>query len=214
MELAQADRSGRLRDAARGRAASARGARVAAAARLAALADVGPPAPAATNFTISPPQAGTARPGGGGRGTRPGRTRCTPSAWRKSSIVAPPAASPASAPPAPPREGVALRAHERPGGPQRMDPRAEQRLVGVDVPDAGDPALVEQERLDRRAAAAAEARSVAPSSSSDSGSSPRRAAKKASRAAAPSGELARPEAPRVAEAQLVRAAVEREAHAP
>ena len=48
-----------------------------------------------------------------------------------------------------------------------MDPRAEQRLVGVDVPDAGDVALVEQERLDRRPAPAARRRSVAPSSAPD-----------------------------------------------
>ena len=34
---------------------------------------------------------------------------------------------------------------------QRMDAGAEQRLVRVDVPDAGDPALVEQERLHGRA---------------------------------------------------------------
>ena len=42
--------------------------------------------------------------------------------------------------------------------PQRMDARAEQRLVGVDVPDAGHAALVEQERLHRSAAAARRAR--------------------------------------------------------
>ena len=34
-----------------------------------------------------------------------------------------------------------------------MDPRAPERLVGVDVPDAGDRALVEERRLDRRAPA-------------------------------------------------------------
>ena len=45
----------------------------------------------------------------------------------------------------------ALRAGELVRRPQRVHAGAEQRLVGVDVPDAGDAALVEQERLDRRA---------------------------------------------------------------
>ena len=40
------------------------------------------------------------------------------------------------------------------GRTQRMDPGPEQRLVGVDVADAGDPALVEQKGLDRRRATA------------------------------------------------------------
>jgi hypothetical protein len=38
------------------------------------------------------------------------------------------------------------------GGTQRMDPGSEQGLVGVDVADARNPALVEQHRLDRRSA--------------------------------------------------------------
>ena len=42
-----------------------------------------------------------------------------------------------------------LLAREPPGRAQRVDPGAEQRLVGVDVADARDPALIEQERLDR-----------------------------------------------------------------
>ena len=37
---------------------------------------------------------------------------------------------------------------QRPGGPQRMEPRGPQRLVGVDVADPGDERLVEQERLE------------------------------------------------------------------
>ena len=37
---------------------------------------------------------------------------------------------------------------ERPGGPQRMEPRRPQRLVGVDVADAGQERLVEQQRLE------------------------------------------------------------------
>ena len=52
-------------------------------------------------------------------------------------------------------DGVAqrgdLRALEPARLAQRVDRRAKQRLVGVDVPDAGDPALVEQDGLDRRA---------------------------------------------------------------
>ena len=47
---------------------------------------------------------------------------------------------------------VALRAGERAGAAQRMDLRPEQRLVGIDVPHPRDPALVEEERLDRRTA--------------------------------------------------------------
>src|SRR3954447_4565901 len=40
------------------------------------------------------------------------------------------------------------------GAPERVDARAEERLVGVDVADARDPLLVEQHRLDRGAAVA------------------------------------------------------------
>src|SRR6202012_4753213 len=42
-----------------------------------------------------------------------------------------------------------LGAGETSGWTERVDPRPEQRLVGVDVPDAGDPRLIEHERLDR-----------------------------------------------------------------
>ena len=38
-------------------------------------------------------------------------------------------------------------------GRQRVDPRVPERLVGVDVPDSGRGPLVEEGRLDRRAAA-------------------------------------------------------------
>ena len=52
-------------------------------------------------------------------------------------------------------DGVAqrrdLRALEPARLAQRVDARAKQRLVGVDVADARDPALVEQDGLDRRA---------------------------------------------------------------
>ena len=44
-----------------------------------------------------------------------------------------------------------LRLRQPVGRPQRVDLGPEQRLVGVDVPDARDPLLVEQERLDRSA---------------------------------------------------------------
>jgi len=43
---------------------------------------------------------------------------------------------------------------QRSRGAQRVDSRPEQRLVRVDVADAGNPALVEDERLDRRRAPA------------------------------------------------------------
>ena len=49
-----------------------------------------------------------------------------------------------------------LGARESAGLAQRVDLRAEQRLVRVDVADARDPLLVEQERLDGRARAACE----------------------------------------------------------
>ena len=51
---------------------------------------------------------------------------------------------------------------ERPGRPQRVEPRRPQRLVGVDVADAGEERLVEQQRLEpARSAAAAGAGSRA-----------------------------------------------------
>src|SRR5262249_44833211 len=49
-----------------------------------------------------------------------------------------------------PPELVAVEALRR---AQRMDARTPQRLVDVDVPHAGERALVEQRRLDRRAPA-------------------------------------------------------------
>ena len=42
---------------------------------------------------------------------------------------------------------------ERAGGPQGVDARAPEGLRGVDVADAGDATLVQQERLDGRPAA-------------------------------------------------------------
>ena len=70
---------------------------------------------------------------------------------------------------------------------QRMDPGAEQRLVGVDVADAGDLALIEQERLDRRAADPRERVEVrAREARARTARSPSRAAKNASRASPPS----------------------------
>ena len=46
-------------------------------------------------------------------------------------------------------EPVALVGLQTLAGPTGVETRAEQRFVGVDVADARDPALVEQERLDR-----------------------------------------------------------------
>src|SRR5688572_16291193 len=46
-----------------------------------------------------------------------------------------------------------LRAPQRADRPQRVDLRPEERLVGVDVAHAGDPLLVEEERLHRLLAA-------------------------------------------------------------
>ena len=54
------------------------------------------------------------------------------------------------------RQAFVLVGRQRPGGPEGMDPGPEQGLVGVDVPDPGDHALVEQECLDRGPAAARE----------------------------------------------------------
>ena len=73
------------------------------------------------------------------------------------------------------------------GAPQRVDAGAEQRLVGVDVADARDPLLVEQQRLDRRAAALGERVQVrAGELRRRTARRPRRAAKNASSASAPS----------------------------
>src|ERR1041385_1240194 len=48
---------------------------------------------------------------------------------------------------------VPLRGRERAGLPARIDLRAEQHLADIDVAEPGDPALVEEPRLDRRAGA-------------------------------------------------------------
>ena len=40
--------------------------------------------------------------------------------------------------------------------PERVDPRAVKRLVGVDVPHPGNPPLIQHERLDRRTHATGE----------------------------------------------------------
>ena len=103
-------------------------------ARLAALARVGA-APRRDELDHRRRRsAGTARPRR--RWTRNSfwKAPWTPSAWRKSSIVAPPAARPAcSASRTALRQRVALRARQAAGRAQRMDARAEERLVGVDV---------------------------------------------------------------------------------
>ena len=43
---------------------------------------------------------------------------------------------------------IDLISRQRTGGSQRMDPRAPQRFVGVDIAQPGDESLVEQQRLD------------------------------------------------------------------
>ena len=58
-------------------------------------------------------------------------------------------------------QALVLLEREPPGGPQRVDAGAEEGLVGVDVADARDAALVEQEGLDRGAAPAGERRAGA-----------------------------------------------------
>ena len=124
----------------------------------------------------------------------------TPSGSRKSSIVAPLASMPAcSDATTASRSAVALLAVERVGAAQRMDAGAVQRLVGVDVADAGDPLLVEQERLDRRAAALRERAQVRAGEVRLERLEPRRAAKNASSASGAERQLARPEAARVDE---------------
>ena len=106
-----------------------------------------------------------------------------PSTWRKSSIVAPLASIPGG-------QGLLDRARQLgplgrrdlAGGAQRMDPGPEQRLVGIDVPDPGDPPLVEHERLDRRGAPRASSRRCAAVNAGVNGS--RRAGRPGTRRAA------------------------------
>ena len=93
-------------------------------------------------------------------------------------------------------------------------PRREERLVGVDVPDARDPGLVEQERLDRRAAARARAPAGARAvNSGSSGSMPTPGGEDASSAVGALEQHAGAEAPRVARSARSPPVVEREAHA-
>ena len=106
--------------------------------------------------------AGTARLRAGGPGTGPGtsRARRRRGGSRRSRRPSPrfPAASASSIAS---RSRAHWAAGQPAGGAQRMDPGAEQRLVGVDVADPGDPPLVEHERLDRRLAAARDPRAGA-----------------------------------------------------
>src|SRR5947209_5807827 len=91
-----------------------------------------------------------------------------------------------------------------------MDPRSEQRLVGVDVAHPGDPALIEDEGLDRRGAPSRQPAEVL---SREGGierldSEPQRQIRVAGRG--PEEQVARAEAPRVDIEELM-AAVEAEA---
>ena len=76
-----------------------------------------------------------------------------------------------------PVKRLSSRRLERAGDPQRVEPRAPERLVGVDVPDAGDRALVEQRRLQRRPPAAQRLAQPAGVNASSSGSWPSREAR-------------------------------------
>ncbi len=146
------------------------------------------PRPAATNFTISPPHDGHGSPRR--RWTRNSSWKAPQHPVGVAEVVDRRAARGEAGARArrarPRRRRPDWRARQPSRGAQRVDARAEQRLVGVDVADAGDPALVEQERLDRRACARGPgARSSAPVSASASGSTPSRAAKNASSARRP-----------------------------
>ena len=121
------------------------------------------PRPATTIFTIVVPHAAHGSPARRCTRNWSWKEPRTPSTWRKSSIVAPRASMPAlsASITALAQARVLLAAISAPGRPQRVDAGAEQRLVGVDVADAGDPALVEQQRLDRRPSAPSPARAGA-----------------------------------------------------
>ena len=103
-------------------------------------------------------------------------------------MLAPRASMPAlSAAITPSRSALVLLARQPPRRAARVHARPEQRLVRVDVADARDPALVQQERLDRRRPALREARAgAAPVKPSSNGSRPSRSAKNASSASVPS----------------------------
>ena len=210
-ELLEADRDGTPGSPARGLTPPQRRApRL----RLAARAHVGPPPrrPQLDHRRRRTP--GTARPPR--RWTRKASWKepDTPSGSRKSSIVAPLASIPASsAATTASRSAAAWARVMRPAGRSGWMRAREQRLVGVDVPHARDPALVEQERLDRRAAARATARSRCSAvNASPSGSTPSRAAKKASSASPPSASSPVPKR-RGSTKSSVRAVVEAQAHA-
>ena len=68
-------------------------------------------------------------------------------------MLAPPWSSPASsAPTIPVNQALRVLALHRAGRRERMQPRSPESLVGVDVPDAGDPRLRQQKGLERRLA--------------------------------------------------------------
>jgi hypothetical protein len=96
--------------------------------------------------------------------------------------------------------------------PQGVDAGAEQRLVGVDVPHAGELRLVEQERLDRRAPPACERAQTLGGELGPQGLDAQAGGEEGVPRLGAQGELARAEPARVAERQAPPTG-QREAHA-
>ena len=84
-----------------------------------------------------------------------------------------------------------------PGGPQRVDAGTEEGLVGVDVADARDAALVEQEGLDRGASPAGEVAQVRGREALVERLDPEARREEALELLVPQHQLAGPEAPRI-----------------
>ena len=96
-----------------------------------------------------------------------------------------------------------LRPRDPVGGTQGVDLRPEQRLVGVDVPDAGDPLLVEQHRLDRRPTRARQREHAIDAEAVPERLDPQSGGEERVERVAADGQLARAEAARVDEDQAV-----------
>ena len=166
-----------------------------------------------TSLRTGPPQRGQGSPSRRWTRNPSWKEPRAPSRSRKSSMLAPLASIPACERlDDRRRQRLPLRARYAAGRAQRVHARAEQRLVGVDVPDAGDPALVEQERLHRRPAAARERAQVLGAEAGVEGLEAEARAQEGVERGAPVGELAGAEAARVDVEQLV-AVVELEANA-
>ena len=136
----------------------------------------------------------------------------TPSGSRKSSMRRPPASIPSwSVSTTASRSSAACLRVMRSARRQRVDLRAEQRLVGVDVADAGDPLLVEQHRLDRGAGLRRKRVQVLAGELGLERLDAEPLAEEVVERLAAERELAGAEPPRVDELQLVGAEVERDA---